>query len=96
MRNLVCVAQGCRVPAVEGLLLSQTTPKKIILVLNKIDLVPAEVVRQVCVCVCVQAYSSFQSLCEVSRPRSPCPRALRMTGLSLSATCLSAFVLDSE
>jgi hypothetical protein len=41
------VLQGCRVPAVEGLLLSQTTPKKIILVLNKIDLVPAEVVRQV-------------------------------------------------
>ena len=34
-------------PAVEGLLLAQATPKKIVLVLNKIDLVPAEVVREV-------------------------------------------------
>ncbi len=45
--EMVGPLQGCRVPAVEGLLLSQTTPKKIILVLNKIDLVPADVVRQV-------------------------------------------------
>ena len=41
------VVQACRVPALEGLLKASKTPKKIILVLNKIDLVPPEVVRQV-------------------------------------------------
>ena len=33
-------------PAVERLLLSQKDPKRVILVLNKIDLVPAEIARQ--------------------------------------------------
>ncbi len=52
-------------PAVEGLLLSQATPKKIILVLNKIDLVPAEVVREVwpCLLYCVRTAVSIVRRC---------------------------------
>ncbi len=45
-RFVAAVAQGCRVPAVERLLLAGASPKRIILVLNKIDLVPAEIARQ--------------------------------------------------
>lgn len=37
---------SCRAHAVEALALAQNPPKRVILVLNKIDLVPAEVVRQ--------------------------------------------------
>jgi nuclear GTP-binding protein len=48
---LLCVLDArdplsCRAPAVEALALSQSPPKRIILVLNKIDLVPASVVQQ--------------------------------------------------
>ena len=37
---------ACRAPAVEALALSLDPPKRVVLVLNKIDLVPPEVVRQ--------------------------------------------------
>ena len=37
---------ACRAPAVEALALAQSPPKRIVLVLNKIDLVPAAVVQQ--------------------------------------------------
>lgn len=37
---------SCRAYAIEALALAQNPPKRIIMVLNKIDLVPAEVVRQ--------------------------------------------------
>lgn len=37
---------SCRAYAIEALALAQNPPKRVILVLNKIDLVPAEIVRQ--------------------------------------------------
>lgn len=46
-RFTLLVVQGCRVPAVERLLLSQSVPKPVILLLNKVDLVPLDITRQV-------------------------------------------------
>lgn len=75
---LSVVSQGCRAKAVESLLLAQDPPKRIILVLNKIDLVPAPVVKAVSHVLCTRTYTythtataSPDALCvPFSRPRT--------------------------